>query len=283
MISAAGTLTPGPRDESRHQTLQRSLLERERGGPREQQGSTPFRLRNTRSCDIIHSSLEDPLSRYKSLEVMRPQWQGSWHRYHGDRGYRVADQDTIVVTAYDTVQKTKKGLMRSSSGSVTYSHTHKLKAEIDVDMLVQILGDGVPGGGHMWTPRRLEWIFKERTGRPGTWVHYEVGIKAFLGLFPKTFEMMGPNHDYVQLKRNVKAPMDNVEDAIVRLAKGRESGFIQPFTSVDGIKAVDHQQPALPAINKTHRFKAIFTPSEQPRSRTGSTNLDQTGGMDGMA
>lgn len=228
-----------------HQTLQLSLTQRERGGPLEQTGSTASRLRNTRSCEILHSSMEEPLARYKSLESLKPRWQASWQRYHKDNGIRVVDQDTIVVSARDKVEQTKKGLLRSSSGSVTYSHTHKLKAQLDVEALADILADPPPGGGHYWTPRRLEFIFKERTGRPGSWVHYDVGIKAFLVLFPRTFEVFGPKQDYIRLVRKVRSPvLDNAEDAMVRLAQAKQDGVITTQLSITHAKTPKGQAGA---------------------------------------
>merc|ERR1719367_2099665 len=106
-----------------HQRLQQSLGERTSGGPKEQMRSAPERLRCTRNCEIMHSSLEEPLSHYKSLEPSRPHWPSSHRRFHLDNGIRVLDHDTVVIDAHDTMRKTKKGMMRCSSGTVTYSNT----------------------------------------------------------------------------------------------------------------------------------------------------------------
>lgn len=249
--------------ETRHQQLQRTLAERERGAPLEQIRSAPSRMRHTRSCAILHSSLEEPLMPYKSLEPRRPQWQGSFRRYHETQGYRVLDQDTIVVSARDMLQKTKMGLLRSSSGTVTYSHAHKLKVEMDVEMLTQVLGDGPPGGGHMWTPRKLEWIFKERTGRSGCWVDYDIGIKVFLSLFPRTFEFVGSRGEFVTLKRKATVVLDDAEDAMVRLARARETGCVEPFVVADGTTQSPLRSLSLPQL-KTNRLKAVYVLTSGP-------------------
>jgi len=259
--------------ETMHQFLQRSLMEREKGGPHEQQGSKASRLRNTRSTDILHSALEEPLSPYKSLESNRPQWPTSWRRFHLNHGIRVVDHDTVVVDSKDCFKKTAKGLKRSSSGSVTYSHTHRMKVELDVTELGHILKGQVPGGGHAWTPRRLEWIFKERTGRPGCWVHYDVGIKAFLLLFPKTFEMFGNDHEFVRLRQGT-AVLDVHEDAMVRLAMAREHGHTSPHGlwsphNVEGARTQKGEPISLPELS-THRMKTTFTRSHQQLRRMRS-------------
>jgi hypothetical protein len=158
------------------------------------------------------------------------------------------------VSARDKIDKTRKGLSKSSSGTVTYSANHRLKIELDVEMLCQICGDDVPGGGHSWTPRRLEWVFKERTGRPGSWNHYEVGIIAFLKLFPKTFELFKGN-EFVRLRRPGKGHvLDHVEDVMTKLAQASVAKSLGP-------KALpaDHVGVALPELSK-HRIKATYVP-----------------------
>lgn len=216
-------------DELRHQLLQKSLSVRDKGGPHEQMRSYPARLRCTRSCEILHSTLEEPLSHWKSLEPMKPRWPTAWRRLHLNDGIRVRDTDTVVISARDSLERTKTGgLLRSSSGTVTYSNSHRTKLELDVTYLAQILGDGVPHGKHYWTPQRLEHEFIHRTGRPGVWGHYDVGIVALMLLFPKTFELFGPNHEQVRLKRKASTTvLDNFEDALVRLGRGRETGKIE--------------------------------------------------------
>lgn len=221
--------------ETPHQKLQRSLQFRRRGGPNEQILSAPQRLRSTRCTEILHSSLEEPLSTYKSLEPSRPKWPSHWRRYHLYHGIRVKDQDTILVEANDKHIKTKKGLVRDSTGFVTYSETHRRKAEIDVSFLAEVVNGGIPGGGHAWTPNKLERIFRERTGRPGTWAHYEVPLKYFLSLFPKTFQQFGPDLQFVRLQ-NPRKPrlMDSTEDAMTRLACARERGYIEAHPHIEG-------------------------------------------------
>jgi len=260
--------------ETPHQRMQRSLFERRRGGPHEQTQSAPQRLRNTRGTEILHSSLEEPLSSYKSLEPSRPKWPTYWRRYHLNHGIRVKDQDTIVVEANDKHIRTKKGLLRESSGFVTYSETHRLKAEIDVIFLAQVLGGGIPGGGHAWTPRKLERIFKERTGRDGTWCHYEVPIKHFLTLFPKTFEQFGADLQFVRLRHMLKPSlMDNTESAMARLALAKERGYIEAQPHLEGtvglhneelhdmFEAIDESRPGSPSLAEVRNNLRAKTPN----------------------
>mmetsp|Transcript_5718 Transcript_5718/g.10267 ORF Transcript_5718/g.10267 Transcript_5718/m.10267 type:complete len:303 (+) Transcript_5718:41-949(+) len=261
--------------ESRHQQLQKSLSIRDSGGPHEQMRSKPARLRHTRSCDILHSTLEEPLAYYKTLEPIKPHWSSTWRRLHLTDGIRVRDQDTVVISARDSVGKTKKGLLRSSSGAVTYSNSHRLKTEIDVTMLAEILGDGIPGGRHAWTPPRLEHEFVHRTGRPGVWQHYNIGIIPFMLLFPKTFELFGPSHEYVRLTRKIATTvLDNIEDVMVRLARSRETGdithtlkeaigpesshkWVQQRLDDIGYSPAGHKPKLLPEL-KDHRMKATY-------------------------
>jgi len=281
--------------ETPHQKLQRSLEKRQGGGPREQVLSAPQRLRNTRGTEILHSTLEEPLSTYKSLEPMRPGMPRYHRRYHLYHGIRVRDQDTILVDANDQHLKTKKGLLRASSGFVTYSETHRKKAEIDVCFICEILNGGIPGGGHAWTPTKLERTFKERTGRGGTWAHYEVPLKHFLSLFPKTFEQFGPDMRFVRLKNMLKPQlMDRTEDAMRRLACAREQGFIQQQPHLEGTvglhnadlhelfdaMAEGREGPGLDEIKKNlrartpdipelrnNRIKTAFKPHSKPGTR----------------
>mmetsp|Transcript_44756 Transcript_44756/g.133720 ORF Transcript_44756/g.133720 Transcript_44756/m.133720 type:complete len:281 (-) Transcript_44756:128-970(-) len=261
---------------SHSQRLQQALAERDSGAPREQIRSAATRLRKTRSCGFMHSSMEEPLHSYKALEPTRPHCMSTFRRFHLTEGFRVLDQDTIVVPARDTLLRTKTGLMRSSSGTVTYSHAHKLKLELDVEVLAKILLDGAPGGGHMWTPFRLERMFKERTGRAGCWVDYDIGMKSFLALFPKTFELFGPTGEFVQLRRKVPAVLDDAEDAIIRLARARQTGVLEPYVDADGGGAEKVTGLILPKLT-TNRFKAVYcshaVPSKTPSTLPASPGL----------
>lgn len=213
--------------ECHNQRRQQLLAERASGGPHEQVRSKPSRLRNTRSCAILDSTLEEPLTYYKSLEPVKPHWPHTWRRLHLTEGIRVRDMDTVVAPSRDHLAKTKKGMLRTSSGSVTYSSTHATKVALDAQVLTQICGDGVPGGGHAWTPSRLAVEFQARTGRSGVWSHYDIGITNFLLVFPKTFDVFGPERQFVRLHRSTCLTlMDNVEDAMVRLAMCRQDGQI---------------------------------------------------------
>lgn len=252
--------------ETKHQSLQRSLLMRDHGCPHQQVRSFPYRLRSTRSCEILHSSMMEALGSYKTLDVDRPRWPHTNHRYHYVDGIRVVDLDTSVIAANDVFRKTKHGLHRSSSGSVTFSQTHRMKVELDADFLAQILGGQCPGGGlpaqtATWTPRRLEWIFKERTGRSGCWIDYDIGIKAFLLVFPKTFELIGPDCQYVQLRRKISTTVvDNIDDVMIRLAQARHGEGLSRASGTPVRSAV-----VLPGLD-VHRIKVVYSPYPEKES-----------------
>jgi len=256
-------LSPGPSDElsadTRHQLLQRSLGERSNGGPREQVRSLPWRLQGTRACEITHSSLQEPLTSWKNLEPLQPRWPHAFRRYHLNHGIRVVDNDTVVVSARDKIQKTQTGLVRSSSGTATYSQTQRQKSEIEVQELADIMA----GSAQLaWTPKKLEHIFKERTGRSGVWVHYDLGIRAFLLCFPKTFELYGRDHEYVRLRRaRNSVVLDHPEEAMTRLARARSHGFLQQNPTVPG--TIASPPVALPSL-KSNRLKVGFFTHEEP-------------------
>ncbi|CAE8587153.1 unnamed protein product [Polarella glacialis] len=276
--------------ETRHQSLQRSLGEREQGGPHEQIRSKPARLRFTRSCEILHSSLEEPLASWKTLEPQMPHWPSTWRRYHLTDGIRVVDQDTVMIEARDTLGKTQKGLLRSSSGTVTYSSSHRLKVELDVEILAQILGEGIPGGAHAWTPSKLQQFFFMRTGRRGSWEHYRVGIVPFMMLFPKTFDLLGPNSENVRLVRKVgTVVLDNIEDALVRLSRSRETDAIEHHLPEDGMREARNisEVRVLPEV-RSNRLKVGYYPSKgDPRSATSTVRslrpFDTSGGSEHFA
>lgn len=203
--------------------LSRSLQQRSRLGPPEQVKSYPARLRNTRSTHITHCTLTEPLSSFKSLEPLRPGWPHCHRRFHVNDGVRVVDNDTVVVSAHDKLTRTKRGLARTSNGTVTYSATHLLRLELDARDVAAVLVGNVPGGGYAWTPKRLEHVFRERTGRAGCWATHGLTFTAFLSLFAKTFEIFAEG-DYVRLRTGCKgcaALMDTAEEAVVRLARAR--------------------------------------------------------------
>lgn len=273
-LSETESSWPVQRIETPHQKMQRSLQDRCGGVPREQTMSAPQRLRNTRCTEILHSSLEEPLSTYKSLEPLRPKWPTHWRRFHLNDGIRVKDQDTVMVDARDQHVKTKKGLLRSSSGSVTYSETHRRKAEIDVMFLAQIVNGGIPGGGHAWTPKKLQVVFKERTGRHGVWMDYEVPLKHFLSLFPKTFEQFGSDMEFVRLRQTLRPQLlDKTEDAMTRLACARERGYIEPHPHIEGtvgghneelnevFQAFDEGHASVPSLSELKTTLRAKTPS----------------------
>lgn len=277
--------------ETSHQHLQRQLAaspdRTRRGGPMEQPLSAPQRMRHCRS-ELIHSSMQDPLKPYKTLIPLRQEWPNENRRFHLNHGISVVDQDTIVVSAKDKLLKTRQGLMRQSSGTITYSHSHLTKLELDVTVLAQIVNEGVPGGGHAWTLKKLERVFRERTGRSGTWVYYEVPFRQFLLLFPKTFDVFGPDASFIRLRCPLRPRvMDNPQDAIVRLACARERGVVEQHPPIEGCLAstrpASRQEVAeLPKLKK-NRLKAVFQASgplvqeqERPETRRSASPLANT-------
>eukprot|EP00928_Gymnodinium_smaydae_P048193 TRINITY_DN32211_c0_g1_i1.p1 TRINITY_DN32211_c0_g1~~TRINITY_DN32211_c0_g1_i1.p1 ORF type:complete len:341 (+),score=37.75 TRINITY_DN32211_c0_g1_i1:115-1137(+) len=262
--------------ETFHQQLQKSLGERSRGGPREHVRSFPHRLRNTRACEILHSSMHDPLASYKTLERAMPRLKSSQHRYHLLDGYKVFDQDTICMSTRDQLLKTKNGLLRTSTGSATFSDTHRKKVQLDVQELVRILAhEGWPGGGHGWTPKKLERIFIERTGRPGSWAHYEVPFLEFLSLFPKTFVFF--NHrQFIKLAQGRNhAVLDEGDEAMIRLSMARTHGHVDTMHEVEG---PNKRQPFVEEELRTHRMKATFSHRFQPVMDMGEEGSDRAHG-----
>jgi len=239
----------------------------------EQTRSAPFRLRQTRGCDIVHSSMHDPLTSYKTLEPLRPRLQTTQRRFHLTDGYKCFDQDTICISARDQLMKTKDGILRTSSGSVVYSDTHRKKVELDVRELARILAhEGIPGGGHAWTVKKLERVFRERAGRCGSWAHYEVPFREFLLAFPKTFQLFKGGECVRVLHANRPLVLDESEAALVRLAKARENGHIDTLMQVCGTghKQAEELAQKFPNYDwyceshatkhelKRHRIKAAF-------------------------
>merc|ERR1711871_1125472 len=130
---------------------------------------------------------------------------------------------------------------------------------MDVQELSSLVSEGPPSGLHCWTPQKLERVFRERTGRQGIWAQYEVPFVAFLHLFPKTFNLFGPNQDFVQdrLKRHPNSGvkiLDNMEHALSRLARARDTGTVERFTLADGAKGHKQDDLALPELQR-QRFK----------------------------
>eukprot|EP00929_Paragymnodinium_shiwhaense_P025423 TRINITY_DN15380_c0_g1_i1.p1 TRINITY_DN15380_c0_g1~~TRINITY_DN15380_c0_g1_i1.p1 ORF type:complete len:332 (+),score=62.22 TRINITY_DN15380_c0_g1_i1:119-1114(+) len=258
-----------------HQRLQFSMLDRAKGGPNEQVRSAAHRLRGTRCCEVLHSSLEDPLSSYKTLEPLRPHMQFTMRKFHLGDGYKCFDADTIVVPARDSVQRTRTGLLRSSTGLVTYSDTHRKKVELDVQELARILAnEGQPEGGHFWTARKLERVFRYRTGRCGSWGHYEVPFVEFLTLFPRTFAIFN-NGENVRLRSDRKSTVVDVsEDALIRLARARHTGHVEQWVKVMGSQHKTAEPNILPELQH-HRMKCVYKPYgeySQPQDSAAATN-----------
>jgi len=262
---------------SKEQRKQQLLGQRRRGGPLEQVVSAPLRLSRTRETEVCHSFMEEPLSRYKKLEPSRPHWPKHFRRFHLMDGIRVQDQDTVILSARDRIYKTKRGQLRNSSGSITYSASHLLKVELDVEDLANIARCHPPGGAHDWTLPKLEWVFKERTGRVGSWAHYEVPFRSFLALFPKTFEFVGDK--FVRLRhRSMSRVLDKPQEAIIRLARARYNGILEPVEVVGQaqVDALVHElcpelqkPPATPSLElQKHRLKVAYLPHDQTASST---------------
>jgi hypothetical protein len=171
-----------------------------------------------------------------------------------------------------------KGEVKHSTGYVTFSASHKDKVELDVAKLAELVREGVPGGGHAWTPKQLELVFRTRTGRKGTWATYDVPFKEFLRTFPKSFELFGPKDDYVRcVTRSTSSALDKGEDAMVRLARARANGLVDPKRGTQSLPSLNQAKASRHLSN--HRLKAVFTPYTQPHAQvqTRSTTTTLTG------
>jgi len=243
-----------PLGSTKKQQLQSQLLQRPHGGPQEQALGGPLRKYIARRCfEVQHSSMEEPLCAYKSLEASQMRWPHSFRRFHLTDGIRVTDNDTIVVSARDHTTMTKTGRSRASTGHVTFSHTHLTKLTLDSQELGQILAEHPPGGAYAWTLRELERVFRTRTGRTGCWSHYGVPFADFINCFPKSIERFGSKNELLRLRTKSRCGMlERHQEIMTKLAQAR----LHNQEEEQRRRRAEH----LPDI-RTNRFKAVFRPS----------------------
>lgn len=243
--------------------LQMNLSVRDFGGPREQTVPAADRLRGVRETLVMHSSIETPLTSWKTLEPFRPRWPHLYNRYHLRQGLRVVDTDTVQLSARDTLRKTStRGLLRSSGCRMTFAHSHLQKAELDVTLVITLLHEQPPSGAYAWTLRDAEASFRNRSGRPGVWRHYALPFGTFVNAFPRTFERYGESRELMRL-RFPSSPvgiLDKMEDAMVRIAKSRgDMGF-----EVEAAPRGPGFPPGEPPDSGDNRVKAVVRPMNFP-------------------
>jgi len=206
------------------------------------------KLRRHRSTPIIHSDVQEPAVDYKTLQEDRIRYPHSFHRYHLIHGLSVIDQERIVQSARDQCYHTNTGKFRNSSGLVTYSHSQKMKVEIDANNLCAILADKPANGACGWRIFDVEHQFRMRQGRNGVWWDYGMALSAFMSLFLRTFELYGthasPHQSYVRLRHKwaVKV-LDHSDTIMVHLARLKDPKLLRyhkakqlsPITDVVGL------------------------------------------------
>lgn len=144
--------------------------------------------RRGRLTEVLQPFCREPLPWYKELEPHRPHWPDLFHPWSLKHdGLRALDSETVVVDAGDLVERTKRGILRSSTGHVTYSAKERQQFELDAEDLMRISQQSVPGSRPLWTLSALERAFHDQLGRRGTWMDHDMSLAVFLSLFPKTF------------------------------------------------------------------------------------------------
>jgi len=226
--------------------------------------------KRTRSIEVLHNFCLEPLPWYKKLEHTRPQWPADMRKFTSQHGFRVADTHTIEVSARDKLQRTKCGLLRISSGLVTYSAVHRFQLEIDAEELVRIFREKEPHAQHgkMWRLSQLEKAFRSQMGRQGSWNKYNVPFKVYLSLFPKTFDLLGD--DYIRLANKTRqCAVDSSEDAMISLALACEKGFVERIEPLAGSVRAGQESQKLPQLRSV-RARTVFKSTSDPglRSKT---------------
>jgi len=155
-----------------------------------------------------------------------------------------------MVDAGDVLEKTKRGLLRSSTGHVTYSAKERMAFELDAEDLVNLLQQS-PAQGKLWTLTSLEQAFRDQLGRRGSWAMHHIALGVFLAMFPRTFYVFG---DFVRVLHASRTKVvDDGEDVMVRLA----------LTLRDGVPAKGlAASQSLPDLGSI-RVKAKFRPSHK--------------------
>lgn len=178
--------------------------------------------RKGRLTEVLQPFCREPLPWYKELEPYRPHWPDLFHPWSLKHdGLRALDSETVVVDAGDVVERTKRGMMRSSTGHVTYSAKERQQFELDAEDLMQILQQSAPGGRPLWTLSALERAFRDQLGRRAAWVDRDMSLAFFLSLFPKTFCTYTSNKGqaYARILHPARKKLvDDGEQVMVQLA-----------------------------------------------------------------
>lgn len=223
-----------------------------------------------RFTELLHNFCHDPLPWYKNLEPSRPQWPKAMRKYTQRDGFRVPDLHNVEVSARDMVHKTKKGLLRTSSGLVTYSATHRMQFELDAEDLAKILREKVPHlqDGKVWSVKKLEKAYQSQFRRHGSWSRQGVTLRVFLSLFPKTFDLFGANNDFVRLaNKSRKCAVDCSEDAMISLAMACEQGYVQRTLPLEGTMKAGQESRRFHELSKV-RAAALFRSFSDPGLRS---------------
>eukprot|EP00747_Dinoflagellata_sp_TGD_P178851 gnl/TRDRNA2_/TRDRNA2_28624_c0_seq1.p1 gnl/TRDRNA2_/TRDRNA2_28624_c0~~gnl/TRDRNA2_/TRDRNA2_28624_c0_seq1.p1 ORF type:complete len:255 (+),score=28.10 gnl/TRDRNA2_/TRDRNA2_28624_c0_seq1:55-819(+) len=248
------------RSEKYNQELQRTLTSRERALGRVSQ--RPSSAHQNSGCDHFFG---EPLEWYKKLEPYRSEWPNLVKWYHPKHGIRVVDQETIIAPSRDRLSRTQHGLLRSSTGDVVYSSRHRMKFELDAHDLLRILRKVGPYSSSAWSLENLEDTFLKHHGRHGSWERYNMQLKIFLSLFPKTFVVFGTNGEFVRpIHKTLQCVVDKGEDVMVRLALAREKGYIENSTPVAGSTGMENQY--VPELQHV-RAKTLYRPRSAPQLR----------------
>lgn len=174
----------------------------------------------------------------------------------------------VEIPALDRAIKTKLGQVRVSDGVIRYSAVHGVHFRSDADELLRILWHMKPHGSVVWSLPKLEKAYRMKIGRSGSWVRYELSLRSFLSLFPRSFELYGSEDAFVRASRSTRtAVAEGDEEVMKRLAVARHTGFIDQETQVEGSSR--NMSKAAPDVQHC-RARATYLPSSEPASRRPS-------------
>jgi len=236
-------------------------------GPAHVRAPTVHKLEKRRHGEILHNFCQEALPWYKNLEPVRPQWPKQMKRWTEREGFRVSDLHSIQVSTRDQVQRTQKGTLRTSSGVVTYNAIDKMHMEIDAGDLATILRQQEPHGqssGRMWSVKKLEKAYHHRFRNNGSWERQGVSFRAYLSLFPKTFDLFGADHDFVRLVcKSRLCAVDFSEDAMISLALACEQGHVARTVPMEGTMAARTDTKRMPELAHV-RTRTLFRSTSEP-------------------
>lgn len=182
-------------------------------------------------------------------------------------GFRVSDLHNIQVSTRDQVQRTLKGTLRTSSGLVTYNALDRTHLEIDAEDIAKILREQEPHGqssGRMWSVKKLEKAYQHRFRTNGSWVRQGVSFRAYLSLFPKTFDLFGADHDFVRLcNKSRLCAVDHSEDVMISLALACEQGHVARTVPMEGTMGARQETKRMPELAHV-RTRTLFRSTSEP-------------------